>query len=64
MHAERHYARRVLQKGADGDLTKAHSTTALASAIRQVHGGRKYLTASLAEQMALDLVEGRGARCP
>ncbi len=59
MHQERDYARRVFQSGADGYLTKTHSPTALASAIRQVHNGRKYVSPSLAEEMALDLVAGR-----
>ncbi len=59
MHRESEYARRVLQTGADGYLTKSHSPTMLATAIRQAYGGRKYVTPSLAEEMALDLVEGR-----
>jgi DNA-binding NarL/FixJ family response regulator len=59
VHPERHYARRVLQAGADGYLTKNHSPTALADAIRQVHAGRKYVTAALAEELALSLSEGR-----
>jgi DNA-binding NarL/FixJ family response regulator len=59
VHPERHYARRVLQAGADGYLTKNHSPTALADAIRQVHGGRKYVTPALAEELAVSLSEGR-----
>lgn len=59
VHPERHYARRVLTAGADGYLTKNHSSQALASAIRQVHMGRKYVTPSLAEELALDLAHGR-----
>lgn len=59
VHPERHYARRVLQAGADGYLTKNHSPTALAEAIRQVHGGRKYVTPALAEELAVNLSEGR-----
>jgi DNA-binding NarL/FixJ family response regulator len=59
VHPERHYARRVLQAGADGYLTKNHSPTALAEAIRQVHGGRKYVTPALAEELAMSLSEGR-----
>jgi DNA-binding NarL/FixJ family response regulator len=59
VHPERHYARRVLQAGADGYLTKNHSPTALAEAIRQVHGGRKYVTPALAEELAVTLSEGR-----
>jgi DNA-binding NarL/FixJ family response regulator len=58
VHPERHYARRVLQAGADGYLTKNHSPTALAEAIRQVHAGRKYVTPALAEELALSLSEG------
>jgi DNA-binding NarL/FixJ family response regulator len=48
----------VLQAGADGYLTKNHSPTALAEAIRQVHGGRKYVTPALAEELAVNLSEG------
>jgi DNA-binding NarL/FixJ family response regulator len=59
VHPERHYARRVLQAGADGYLTKNHSPTALAEAIRQVHAGRKYVTPALAEELAVSLSEGR-----
>src|SRR6476646_7839933 len=52
VHPESHYARRVLAAGADGYLTKNHSSQALASAIREVHAGRKYLTPSLAQELA------------
>lgn len=58
VHPERHYARRVLKAGADGYLTKNHSPTALADAIRHVHGGRKYVTPALAEELAVSLSEG------
>jgi two-component system, NarL family, invasion response regulator UvrY len=57
IHPERHYARRVLKAGADGYLTKNHSPTALADAIRQVHSGRKYVTPTLAEELAVSLSE-------
>ena len=59
VHPERHYARRVLQAGADGYLTKNHSPTALAEAIRQVHAGRKYVTSALAEELAVSLSAGK-----
>ena len=58
VHPERQYARRVLQAGADGYLTKNHSPTALADAIRQVHSGRKYVTPALAQELAVSLSEG------
>jgi DNA-binding NarL/FixJ family response regulator len=59
VHPERHYARRVLRAGADGYLTKNHSPSTLAAAIRRVYGGHKYITPSLAEDLALDLAAGR-----
>lgn len=58
IHPERHYARRVLKAGADGYLTKNHSPTALVDAIRQVHSGRKYVTPTVAEELAASLSEG------
>jgi DNA-binding NarL/FixJ family response regulator len=57
IHPERHYARRVLKAGADGYLTKNHSPTALADAIRQVHSGQKYVTPTLAQELAANLSE-------
>lgn len=62
MHPESQYARRVLAAGADGYLTKTHSSRALASAVREVHGGRKYLTPSLAQELALDVARGRSGQ--
>jgi two-component system invasion response regulator UvrY len=59
VHPEQHYARRVLKAGADGYLTKNHSSSALADAIRQVYHGHKYVTPSLAEELALHLSAGR-----
>ena len=59
VHPEEQYARRVLAAGADGYLTKNHSSRELAVAVQQVHNGRKYLTPSLAQELALDLVRGR-----
>lgn len=58
VHPERHYARRVLRAGADGYLTKNHSPSTLAAAIRRVYGGHKYITSSLAEDLVLDLAGG------
>ena len=61
VHPEEQYARRVLAAGADGYLTKNHSSRELALAVQQVHKGRKYLTPSLAQELALDFVRGRHA---
>jgi two-component system, NarL family, invasion response regulator UvrY len=62
VHPEEQYARRVLAAGADGYLTKNHSSRELAAAVRQVHNGKKYLTASLAQELALALVRGRNTQ--
>jgi DNA-binding NarL/FixJ family response regulator len=59
VHPEEQYARRVLAAGADGYLTKNQSSRELGSAVHQVHLGRKYLTPSLAQELALDLARGR-----
>lgn len=52
---EEQYAVRALRAGAAGYLTKNHSSDELAKAIRQVASGRKYVTASLAEKLAVEL---------
>jgi two-component system, NarL family, invasion response regulator UvrY len=62
VHPEEQYARRVLAAGADGYLTKNHSSRELAAAVRQVHNGKKYLTPSLAQELALDLARGRNTQ--
>jgi DNA-binding NarL/FixJ family response regulator len=58
IHPEHQYARRVLKAGADGYLTKNHSPTALVEAIRHVHSGRKYVTPTVAQELAISLSEG------
>jgi two-component system, NarL family, invasion response regulator UvrY len=55
---EQNYARRVLKAGADGYLTKNNSSQALASAIRRVYSGKKYVSPALAEELVLDLNRG------
>jgi DNA-binding NarL/FixJ family response regulator len=54
MYPEEQYAIRSLRAGASGYLTKESATEELISAIRKVARGRKYITASLAEKIALD----------
>jgi two-component system, NarL family, invasion response regulator UvrY len=63
MHSEQTYGRRVLQAGADGYLTKTQSSAALAAAIRHVDSGHKYVTQSLAEELASELA-AHGDRQP
>jgi DNA-binding NarL/FixJ family response regulator len=55
MHPEEQYAVRVLRAGADGYLTKEQTGEHLLNAIRRVAQGGKYVTASLAERLALGL---------
>ncbi len=52
MHAEAAYASRALQLGAAGYLTKEHAIAELVSAIDRVRSGGRYLSSSLAEQLA------------
>jgi DNA-binding NarL/FixJ family response regulator len=58
IYSEQMCARRVFSAGADGYLTKTHSSAELANAITHVHSGRKYVTSSLAEDLAVDLSVG------
>ncbi|HEX9727630.1 MAG TPA: response regulator transcription factor [Gemmatimonadales bacterium] len=55
VHPEEPFAIRALRAGAAGYLTKDHPPDTLLEAIRRVHGGRRYVTASLAEQLAMEL---------
>ncbi|MCX5820215.1 MAG: response regulator transcription factor [Deltaproteobacteria bacterium] len=55
MHAEEQYAVRALRAGASGYLTKASAPDELIGAIRKVSCGRKYVSSSLAEKLALEL---------
>ncbi len=64
VHPEEHYARRVLKAGADGYVTKNHTSEVLYSAIRQVHSGRKYVTPSLAEELASGVAAGHEGQQP
>jgi DNA-binding NarL/FixJ family response regulator len=52
MHMESEFAVRCLRAGASGYLTKQSAPTQLITAIRHVAAGRKYVTPSLAEELA------------
>ena len=58
MHPEDQYAMRSLKAGAAGYLNKQSAPAQLVSAIRQVAGGRKYISGELAQQLASDLSQG------
>jgi DNA-binding NarL/FixJ family response regulator len=55
IYPEEHYALRVLKAGASGYLTKESAPEELITAIRRVSQGRKYITLSLAETLALNI---------
>ncbi len=63
MHPEQQYALRALKAGAAGYLQKESVPDELVTAVRRIAQGRKYVTASLAERLALDL-EDKSARPP
>ncbi|HEV8629614.1 MAG TPA: response regulator transcription factor [Thermoanaerobaculia bacterium] len=51
IHPEEHYALRCLKAGARGYLHKQAAADELVGAIRAVNGGRRYLSATLAETL-------------
>jgi DNA-binding NarL/FixJ family response regulator len=55
MHPEEQYAVRALRAGASGYVAKASVPEELITAIRKVAAGRKYVSSSLADQLASEL---------
>src|SRR5216110_382650 len=64
VHPEDEWAVRALRAGASGYLTKDHSPEQLLEAIRRVYPGGKYVSSTLAEQLAVHLDVGAGQRAP
>lgn len=62
MHPEQQYARRALKAGAAGYLTKDSVPDELKVAIKKIIAGGRYVSATLAEKLAVDL--RRGADVP
>jgi two-component system invasion response regulator UvrY len=58
IHPEEQFAVRVLRVGAMGYLSKESAPEELVKAIRRVHSGRKYLSASIADELASELDKG------
>ncbi|HEX8011304.1 MAG TPA: response regulator transcription factor [Casimicrobiaceae bacterium] len=54
MHQEHQYAVRAIKAGASGYLTKDSASTQLVSAIGKVAGGGAFISAEVAEQLALN----------
>ncbi|MBS0309448.1 MAG: response regulator transcription factor [Proteobacteria bacterium] len=59
MHREDQYAIRSLKAGAVGYLNKQSAPAELVNAIRQVAGGKKYITPTLAQELANQIGEDR-----
>ncbi len=57
MHREDQYAIRSLKAGAAGYMTKQSAPKELVTAIRQVAGGQKYVSAALAQTLAAQIGE-------
>ena len=55
---EEQYAVRVIRAGASGYMTKDSAPVELVTAIRRISQGRKYVSSSLAERLAVDLELG------
>jgi len=58
MHEEDQYAVRAIRAGAQGYLTKESAPSQLVLAIRKVAEGRPWISANVAEQLALDAMPG------
>jgi two-component system, NarL family, invasion response regulator UvrY len=58
MHPEDRFAMRVLRAGAYGYVTKESAGEELVKAIRKVHDGGKYVSATLAEKLVFEIQSG------
>ena len=58
MHPEQQFARRALVAGAAGYLTKDSVTEELKEAVKKIVAGGRYVSATLAEKLAVDLRQG------
>lgn len=61
LYPEREFALRALKAGASGYLTKDQAPSELLAAVKEVMAGRRYITGSLANQLASYLDRGQPA---
>ena len=61
VHAAEPYPLRLMEAGAHGYLTKDCAAEEIVTAIRQVQAGKRYITASIAQQLALAKVDANRA---
>jgi two-component system, NarL family, invasion response regulator UvrY len=62
MNQQASYASRTLKAGAAGYVSKESARAHLVTAIRKVHGGERFLTAELAESLALGVLDATSER--
>jgi len=60
IHAEQLQAARILRAGGSGYISKESAPEELTAALRKVCGGGRYVSASLAEAIAMELAENAG----
>jgi len=61
MHSEEQYAIRTIKAGASGYLTKEAASDKLIEAIKKVHSGGKFISSTLAEKLADNLLRDTGS---
>lgn len=61
MHSEEQYGLRALKAGASGFMNKESATSELVTAVSRITGGRRYVSASLAEMLAADQTHDQAA---
>ncbi|MDB5880715.1 MAG: two component transcriptional regulator, LuxR family [Ramlibacter sp.] len=64
MHQELQYAVRAIKSGASGYLTKESAPEQLVQAIQKIAGGGAYISAEVAEQLALGAMPGAQTAAP
>jgi DNA-binding NarL/FixJ family response regulator len=64
MHQETQYAVRAIRSGASGYLTKESAPAQLVQALAKIAGGGAYISAEVAEQLALGAMPGAAAAAP
>jgi DNA-binding NarL/FixJ family response regulator len=64
MHAEHLFAVRALRAGASGYIEKEGAPEELLAAIRRIAAGGKYVSSTMAERIAADVVQGDGQVLP
>lgn len=57
MHPEERYAKRALESGASGYITKGSSPEELEKAIRKAAAGGRYISEAMAEELASEIVD-------